>query len=204
MRRVLVAGALGLALVLLGACSGSSTPSFTPGRTHLRVDTPDLAALKKRTDVPDCPRTTAGVADAGLPAVTVSCLGGGRPVDLSRLRGPMVVNFWQAYCGPCRKEMPALAAYARSQSQVKVLGVDYLDVQPAAALELARTSKVGYPLVADPAGNLDGAGALPHIPGIPFTVFVDAQGQIAHVEAVPYTSEAEVAAAAQQYLGTAG
>ena len=203
MRRVLVAAMLPLALVLLSGC-GSSGPGFTPGRSHLELDTPDLVALKHTTDVPDCPRTTSEPADDGLPAVTVDCLGGGRSVDLSGLRGPMIVNFWQAFCHPCRKEMPALAAYARSQSQVQVLGVDYLDLQPAAALELARASHVGYPLVSDPAGNLDGAGALPRIPGLPFTVFLDAQGRIAHVEAVPYADEAEVVAAAQRYLGVGG
>ena len=75
----------------------------------------------------------------------------------------MIVNFWQSYCRPCRKEMPALAAYAKSHPAVKIVGVDILDTQPGAALQLARDSHVAYPLVADPAGNLDGAEpAAPH------------------------------------------
>ena len=89
--------------------------------------------------------------DGGLPAVTLPCLGGGSDVDLSTLRGPMVVNLWASWCGPCRTEMPILQGFAEEyDGRVAVLGVDYQDVQPEAALELARDSGVTYPLLADP------------------------------------------------------
>ena len=115
-----------------------------------------------------------------MPAVTLRCLGGGRSVDVAGLRGPLILNFWASWCGGCKQEMPALAAYAKSQSGVKVLGVDFLDPAPDKALELACTSKVAYPLVADPKGALDRRAPLPHPPGLPFTVFLDAKGHIAH------------------------
>ena len=139
-----------------------------------------------------------------MPDVTLPCLGGGRAVDVAGLRGPMIVNFWASWCGSCREEMPALAAYAKSQTAVKVVGVDYLDTQPGAALELAKRSKVAYPLVADPKGDLDRASPLPHISVMPMTVFLDADGSIAHIEAKAYTSKQDVAAAAQKYLGVGG
>jgi hypothetical protein len=100
--------------------------------------------------------------------------------------------------------MPALAAYARAQSTVKVLGVDILDVQPAAALLLARDSRVGYPLVADPAGNLVGRRPVPRDVGLPFTAYVDASGRVVHLEAGAMTSEKAVAASAAKYLGARG
>src|SRR5262249_36397 len=165
---------------------------------------PDLVAIKKHTSIPDCPTTTSGSVDGGMPAVRLPCLGGGRPVDVAGLRGPMIVNFWASWCGSCRDEMPALAAYAKSQSSVKVLGVDFLDPQPAAALGLAKQSNVAYPLVTDPKGALDRRSPLPHISAMPMTVFLDAKGTIAHIEAKAYTSEHDVRAAAQKYLGTAG
>src|SRR5262249_35341242 len=98
----------------------------------------------------------------------------------------------------------ALAAYAKGQRAVKVLGVDYLDPHPDAALELAKKSDVAYPLVVDPRGALDRASPLPHISAMPMTVFIDARGAISHGEAKAYTSERDVAAAARQYLGTSG
>jgi hypothetical protein len=88
--------------------------------------------------------------------------------------------------------------------RAQILGVDYLDTQPGAALQLASDSKVGYPLVADPVGDLDHASPLPHPPGLPFTVFVGADGKIAHVRSGAFETEADVAAAAQQYLGVGG
>jgi thiol-disulfide isomerase/thioredoxin len=139
-----------------------------------------------------------------MPGVSLSCLGGGRAVDMAGLRGPMIVNFWASWCGSCREEMPALAAYAKSQPRVKIVGVDFLDPHPDAALELAKKSNVAYPLVTDPKGALDTAGALPHISAMPMTVFLDAKGTIAHIEFKAYTNEADVAAAAEQYLGAGG
>jgi thiol-disulfide isomerase/thioredoxin len=203
MRRTTLATALAAALAVLTACSGGHAPSYDGDKT-LTVPAPDLVASKKQSDIPNCPKTPAGSVDGGMPAVTVPCLGGGRPVDMAGLRGPMIVNFWASWCGSCREEMPALAAYAKSQSAVKVLGVDFLDRQPGAALDLAKRSRVAYPLVADPRGALDRASPLPHISAMPMTVFLDSQGAIAHIEAQAYTSKQDVAAAAQKYLGVDG
>jgi thiol-disulfide isomerase/thioredoxin len=189
------------ALVLLSACANSHEANYPDG-TSLKVQTPDLVALKKQTDVPNCPKV--GPQGSGMPAVTLSCLGGGRSVDVAGLRGPLILNFWASWCGGCKQEMPALAAYAKSQSRVKVLGVDFLDPAPDKALELAASSKVAYPLVADPKGALDRRAPMPHPPGLPFTVFLDARGHIAHAEATVFGSEQEVAAAARKYLGTGG
>jgi thiol-disulfide isomerase/thioredoxin len=202
MRRALMTSAAA-ALLALTACSGPHRPTYDDNKT-LTVPAPDLVASKKHSDIPNCPETTAGRVDGGMPAITVPCLGGGRPVDMSGLRGPMVVNFWASWCGSCRDEMPALASYAKSQSAVKVLGIDYLDTQPGAALDLAKRSGVAYPLVADPDGALDRASPLPHVSAMPMSVFLKADGTIAHVEYKAYTSESDVAAAAQKYLGVGG
>ena len=75
--------------------------------------------------------------DGGLPDLTLPCLGGGPDVDLSSLRGPMVINLWQAFCEPCREEMPALEAFHQQYAdQVAVVGIDFNDVNPAGALAL--------------------------------------------------------------------
>jgi thiol-disulfide isomerase/thioredoxin len=203
MRRTNLATGLAAALVALTACSGPSSPTYDGDKT-LTVPAPDLVASKAQSDVPNCPRTTAGPVAGGMPSVTVPCLGGGRPLDVAGLRGPMIVNFWASWCGSCKDEMRALAAYAKSQSVVQVLGVDFLDTQPGAALDLAKHSLVAYPLVADPKGALDHASPLPHISAMPMTVFLDAHGAIAHVEYEAYASEADVAGAVRKYLGATG
>jgi thiol-disulfide isomerase/thioredoxin len=195
---------LALVLPLLAACGGGSTSPVATGPHDINVGNHELVAFKKHTSIPDCPRVSSSRVGDGMPAVTLPCLGGGRAVDVAGLRGPMIVNFWASWCGDCRKEMPALAAYADHQSQVKVLGIDFLDPQPGAALELAKGSDVGYPLLADTKGALDKASPLPHIPGLPLTVFLDGDGSISHIEAGAMTTEKDVAAAAQKYLGASG
>jgi thiol-disulfide isomerase/thioredoxin len=196
---------LTLVLPLLTACGGGpAAKSVATGPGELDVGSHQLMTYKKHTGIPDCPRVRSSGVDGGMPAVTLPCLGGGRTVDVAGLRGPMIVNFWASWCGDCRKEMPALAAYAAHQSQVKVVGVDFLDPQPGAALELAKSSEVGYPLVADTKGALDRAGPLPHIVGLPATVFLAADGKVAHVEFGSMNTEADVAAAARKYLGVSG
>jgi thiol-disulfide isomerase/thioredoxin len=194
-----------LLLGLVTGCSGADLGDLVQGTSRVKVDSPDLVAFKKKeTDIPNCPKVSSTQVEGGMPGVTVDCLGGGRSVDLAGLRGPMIVNFWASTCGPCRDEMPALAAYARHQSAVRVLGIDILDVQPAAALQLARDSKVAYPLVADPAGNLQARKPVPRNVGLPFTVFLSASGRVVRVEAGAMDTEAEIAAAAEKYLGVAG
>ncbi len=201
MRRWLL---LVLVVPLLTACGGGSTPVTGPGPHSIDVAGKQLVAFKKQTMIPNCPRVTSQAADGGMPSVTLPCLGGGRSVDVAGLRGPMIVNFWASWCSGCRKEMPALAAYAAHTPGVKVVGIDFEDAQPPAALELAENSDVRYPLLADPQGALDKTSPLPHISGLPMTVFIAADGSIAHIEPGSMTSEQEVAAAAEKYLGVAG
>jgi thiol-disulfide isomerase/thioredoxin len=201
MRRTAVAlVVLPLVSLLLGC---GPQPARQAGSTRQGVDVGNgaLVAFKKKTDVPDCPAVPSSPAPGGMPRVTLPCLGGGRPVDVAGLRGPMIVNFWASWCTDCRKEMPALASYARSQHRVRVLGIDFLDTQPGAALQLAQQSRVAYPLVADTTGALDRAAPLPHIPGLPFTAFLDASGKVVHVEAGAMLTRSDVAAAARKYLG---
>jgi thiol-disulfide isomerase/thioredoxin len=200
MRRA-VPAALAAALLLLSGClSACSDDPAAPGAAKVDVDTPQLREIKAGTAVEEC--APGDGADGGLPELTLPCLGGGPDVDLASLEGPMVVNLWASWCGPCKKEMPALQQfYDRYGDQVGVLGVDYQDQQPAAALELAGELGVSYPLVADPGGDLNGRDPLPVVRGVPWLVFLDAEGGI---ELVPGGVEdaAELVELANEHLGT--
>ena len=98
----------------------------------------------------------------------------GEPFDLADYRGtPVVLNFWASWCGPCRRELPALAAFAKAHPEIQVIGVDYQD-DVAAARTLAAETGATWPSVVD-----DGPiGAAYEVPGLPATYLIDAQGRI--------------------------
>lgn len=192
MRRALL---VVLAVLLLTGCQAQQAPEPLPGDSGVDVDTPALRALKQRVGVEPC---TPGRSRSDLPEVTLACLGGGPDVDLSTLRGPLVINLFAQWCGPCRAEMPYYQQlHAKARGTVRVLGIDYLDTQPAQALELVRRTGVTYPLLADPSGVLR-----PHlkIRGLPGVVLVDSDGEVADVEFRVVRSYAELRNLVQREL----
>ena len=100
----------------------------------------------------------------------------GRTVSLADFRGrPVVLNFWSTTCGPCRQEMPALAAVARRYpDRVAFVGVDHEDSRVDALHFLAVTG-VRYPVGSDPPGATAEAYRLR---GLPTTVFIQADGTV--------------------------
>jgi thiol-disulfide isomerase/thioredoxin len=197
-RRVLAALA---ACLVLASCttdrpspgSGAAATEVSQGRVD--VDTPALRALKARADVEPCRPSTGS---SRLPRVTLPCLGGGPAVDLAKLKGPMVVNLFAQWCGPCRTELPYFQRLHRAaKGTVRVLGVDYLDTRPGQALELVRRTGVTYPLVADPAGALRSDLRIRGLPGV---VLLHADGKV-DVEFRVFGSYAELRTYVSKGLG---
>lgn len=199
MRRLLAA--LGAVLVLTG-CANSDGGSSMPGASKVDVDTPALRAAKQAAGIDTCAPGGADPVEGGLPAVTLPCLGGGPDVDLASLRGPLVVSLWASWCTVCKDEMPVLQAFQEHHGdKVPVLGVDYLDVQPAAALALARSSSVTYPSVADPQGVLNGQAPFPALRGLPFVALVDADGTVRYRGFGGIKSEQDLVDLVHEHLG---
>jgi thiol-disulfide isomerase/thioredoxin len=197
MRRAVAA--LAVVMALATACDPDQLD--VPDGKGIDVDTPALRAAKAKAGVEDCAPGSAEAAEGGLPSVSLPCFGGGPEVDLASLRGPLVVNIWGYWCGPCRKEMPVLAKfYAEHGDQVRMLGIDYQDAQTEGAMKLVEESGVTYPLVADTWGEL--AEHQPFSPrmGLPISVFVDAGGK-ATVVPGEIETEQELVDLVEQHLG---
>ncbi|MGH2695926.1 MAG: TlpA family protein disulfide reductase [Actinomycetota bacterium] len=87
----------------------------------------------------------------------------------------VVVNFWATWCGPCRREQPALQRLAEEYAgRVAFVGVNHTD-DLAAAREYLREFEVTYPSVFDPAGEIAFDFGIPYLPA---TVLVDAAGEL--------------------------
>ena len=200
MRRLRLAILPILLVASLSACSPDAIDVRPP---DVQVDTPELREVKARIGMEDCAPGAGEPVDGGLPEVTLPCLGGGADVDLSTLRGPMVINLWQANCGPCKKEMPALEEFHQQHGdRVAVLGIDFNDVHPGGALALAEETGVTYPSVADPGGDLmvEKAFAVARR-GMPAFVFVDADGEVVGEASGGVESVAEVERLVADQLG---
>jgi cytochrome c biogenesis protein CcmG/thiol:disulfide interchange protein DsbE len=92
--------------------------------------------------------------------------------------GPIVVNFFASWCGPCELDQPSLL-YLR-QKGVRIVGIDYEDVPPRGSTEAARDflRRLGDPFfrrLVDPDGR---AGIDFGITGVPETYLVSASGRI--------------------------
>jgi cytochrome c biogenesis protein CcmG, thiol:disulfide interchange protein DsbE len=202
----LAAASLALALGLTG-CSGlpqhDVAYTFHTAESGIKVNTPELRMIKASADIAPCPKvgSPSSPVKNGLPALTLPCLGGGRNVDLAGLRGPLLLNFWAQYCGPCQQESPLLQKLASaSHGSVKVLGVDFIDPRPAAALGFAKSHGLTYPQIADPA---EAAKGPLRISGLPYTFFVDAEGAITYTQIGPIQSTTQLVSLLREHLGVA-
>lgn len=99
-------------------------------------------------------------------------------VTLGARGRPVVVNFFAAWCVPCRAELPVLQrASQRLAGSVDFVGIDVADSRTAAGELLERTG-VTFPTGYDPDREVASSYRLQ---GMPTTVFVDARGRVAEV-----------------------
>jgi cytochrome c biogenesis protein CcmG/thiol:disulfide interchange protein DsbE len=115
-----------------------------------------------------------------MPDVTLPSFDTGTEVRLrdALKQGPVLVNFFASWCGPCAVEQPVLMQL-KSQG-VRIIGVNYEDVAPRGSPEAAHgfLAKLGDPYmtkVADPDGR---AGIDFGLSGVPETYLVAPDGKV--------------------------
>lgn len=116
-------------------------------------------------------------APAAMPALNLARLDDGVVVSLPQAAQgrPVVVNLWASWCGPCRSEMPMLAAAQQAESTVGFLFVNEGEAPEAVQAYLRQQ---GLPLREV---WLDAASAMGPAVGsrsLPTTLFYDAQGRL--------------------------
>ena len=99
----------------------------------------------------------------------------GTPFDLRSLRGKVVVlNFWAAWCAPCREEIPHLQALAAGQRGVQVVLVNIGD-KPQVMRDWLQRAGVTLMSLRDPESRALAELGLRQSPA---TLIVDAEGRL--------------------------
>lgn len=174
-------------------CAGLTTPLVAASQVGVPSPVADLSPAASASPV-------GAAQGAPLPAVTLPCFTGGDPVDLSALRGPAVINLWASWCGPCRKELPALQRLAdQADGKLRVIGVDTRDRRETAA-SLGTDLGVNFPQFFDLDQELLLALARPFVP---VTVFIDAEGRIRHLDESGALDDATLGLLVERHLGVA-
>ena len=159
----------------------ASAPATTQGAV-LRAPV-QLAQATTTTVTAQKPATQTTATDQA-PLDTLAGLNlpvfGGKALDIKALKGkPVVINFWATWCPPCIREMPDLANLARELGDdAAIIGIA-ADSEPHVQKFTEKTPGIDFPLLmagykalnlSKQWGNEKG--------GLPFTVVLDAQGQI--------------------------
>jgi thiol-disulfide isomerase/thioredoxin len=108
----------------------------------------------------------------------------GTSQPLSQWRGKVVaVNFWATWCPPCREEIPELVRIQQSlgPSGVQIVGVAVDEKAKVAAF--AEKAGINFPTLLLEYGGIELSRRTGNrAGGLPYTVVLDRQGRIAHVE----------------------
>jgi thiol-disulfide isomerase/thioredoxin len=104
----------------------------------------------------------------------------GSSLALADLDGPVVINFWASWCGPCAAEAPHLASIAETYGErgVAVVGVNVRDTL-ANARAFEREYGIAYPSWDDESASIASQFGALGPAGLPSTVLLDADHRVA-------------------------
>jgi thiol-disulfide isomerase/thioredoxin len=141
----------------------------------------------------DEPEATSTAAEAGATSAEADGSGGDGAIDVTQLvfvdpngneatladfgGQPLVVNFFAAWCAPCRAELPDLeATHVAAGNDVQFVGVSH-DIDQASWLSLVAETGITYPTFFQPEQEIFEALDLL---GMPSTIFVGPDGVVVH------------------------
>nr|WP_162851291.1 redoxin family protein [Panacagrimonas perspica] len=120
-----------------------------------------------------------------IPGIALLTLDG-RPTRLSDFQGrPLVVNLWASWCPPCRREMPVLEAAQDEYADTQFVFVNQREPASAVIAYLQRAGVRIEQVLLDTEGTV---AASFQTPGLPATLFFDAEGRLRETHLGPITT----------------
>jgi peroxiredoxin len=168
---------LALLAVAVSACA---TPGDGVGQTGAAAPTATATGPSTTARTDPARRPPPGLTPAArrkpAPGLRVTAFDG-RTVTLDDFLGrPVVVSFFESWCGICQAEQPDLTKVAAEfAGRAGFVGISYHDTV-AAGRVYQRRFGISYPLANDPSGKTWARWGVPYQP---VTVLVDSRGRIA-------------------------
>ena len=164
------------ALILLTSCTSSM-----PKVQGIVLDCSSIAQEKLETE-----------------GISLDCLNGGEGAQLEALRGPMIINVWGSWCGPCKKEIPYFVAFnKKALGKVALIGVDVEEANTKDGQRFVEENGVSWPNLYDP----DGRSRQYFGMGVPVTWFIAPDGRVAYKKIGEVSGEKELIDLTEKYLG---
>jgi len=112
-------------------------------------------------------------------------------VSISDLKGkPILINFWQVRCPPCRSEMPHIQQFYDEQpGDEVVLLVINIGESSSQVTQFMQSEGFSFPVLLDTEGNI---AQQYNIMAIPTTFLIDTSGIIQEIKVGPFQSQAEI------------
>ena len=118
----------------------------------------------------------------------LNCLTGSEKISVESLRGPLVINVWGSWCGPCADEIPLFVEFHHhANGKVKLLGIAVEEAKAQDSKDFIIANGITWPNLYDAKGLTRGTFGM----GVPVTWFIDEQGTVVykHVGVVKSTEE---------------
>ena len=165
-------------LLLLTSCSSNSNQPFNQGF------------------VPTCEELDTSIITKN--ELNFKCLDNSSQINFHTIKGPIVVNVWGSWCGPCKEEMPILRSfYEKAQGKVLLIGVDVEEASIEDGRTFVENNGITWPNLFD----ADGKSRAYFGMGVPVTWFIAADGIVAHKYIGVFKSEKELISLTSKHLG---
>jgi thiol-disulfide isomerase/thioredoxin len=177
---------LAVSLLLLTSCA----------QTSINSDSDDAPTSKQVGEVIDC----AEILQEKLPTggTSLDCLDQSQGAQLGALRGPMIVNVWGSWCGPCVEEIPHFVSfYEKAKDTVQLVGVNVEEANLQDAQQFVIENAITWPNLYDSDGRSRQYFGL----GVPVTWFIAPNGNVAYKHIGVINSESQLIELTQKYLG---
>ncbi len=137
-------------------------------------------------EVVDCVDVNHVAAKAG--DTLLNCLTGSEKISVESLRGPLLVNVWGSWCGPCKQEMPYFVDFHhQANGKVQLLGIAVEEAKAQDSKDFIIANGMTWPNLYDAKGETRKNFGM----GVPVTWFIDEQGTVVykHIGVVKSTEE---------------